>query len=108
MASGSVIIDISVDQGGCVETTRPTTYADPSYVWEGVVHFGVTNMPGAVPRTASQALSAALTPYVLALTEAEWRERHPALAGAINVSRGEIVHEALKPLETETKNVNNY
>ncbi|MEJ2435964.1 MAG: NAD(P)-dependent oxidoreductase, partial [Pseudolabrys sp.] len=65
MRPGSVIIDISVDQGGCIETTHPTTYEAPTYVWEGVVHFGVTNMPGAVPRTASQALSAALIPFLL-------------------------------------------
>jgi len=74
-----VIIDISVDQGGCIETTRPTTWKEPTFVHEGVIHFGVTNMPGAVPRTASQALSAVLVPYVLRLAEPDWRE-DPALA----------------------------
>ena len=64
----------SVDQGGCIETTRPTTYDDPTYVWEGVTHYGVTNMPGAVPRTASQALCAALIPYVLRLAKPDWHE----------------------------------
>ncbi|MBI5451749.1 MAG: alanine dehydrogenase, partial [Gammaproteobacteria bacterium] len=63
MEPGSVVIDISVDQGGCIETTRPTTWADPTYVESAVTHFAVTNMPGAVPRSASQALSAALIPY---------------------------------------------
>ena len=63
MQPGSVVADISVDQGGCVETTKPTTWDKPTYVWEGVTHFTVTNMPGAVPRTSSQALSAAITPY---------------------------------------------
>jgi alanine dehydrogenase len=97
MRPGSVIVDVSVDQGGCVETTRPTTYAAPTYVWEGVVHFGVTNMPGAVPRTASQALSAALTPYVLAMAGEDWEE-HPALYRGINVMEGKLVHPALQHL----------
>ncbi len=95
MKSGSVIIDISVDQGGCIETTHPTTYAEPTYVWEGVVHFGVTNMPGAVPRTSSQALSAALVPYILRLTKTGW-EQEAGLAAGINVRAGEIIHPALK------------
>jgi alanine dehydrogenase len=64
MNDGSVVVDISVDQGGCFETTRATTYADPTYQVDGVTHFAVTNMPGAVPRTSSQALSAAILPYV--------------------------------------------
>lgn len=94
MQKGSVIIDISVDQGGCIETTRPTTYADPTFVWEGVIHYGVTNMPGAVPRTASQALSAALIPYVLKLTQQDWRS-DPGLADGVNVENGKVVHPAL-------------
>ena len=94
MQDGSVIIDISVDQGGCIETTRPTNYADPTFVWEGVVHFGVTNMPGAVPRTASQALSAALVPYILRLTAPNWREQ-PDLQAGINVEAGRLVLETL-------------
>ena len=97
MKKGSVIIDISVDQGGCIETTKPTTYKDPTFVWEGVVHFGVTNIPGAVPRTASQALSAALLPYVQRLTNAGW-EQQPDLAAGINVKQGKIVHPALQNL----------
>lgn len=95
MEPGSVVIDISVDQGGCIETTRPTTWAAPTYVWEDVVHFGVTNMPGAVPRSASQALSAALIPYVQRLAQAGW-ESHPALARGVNLRGGTIVHPALK------------
>ena len=97
MKKGSVIIDISVDQGGCIETTRPTTYQDPTFVWEGVVHFGVTNIPGAVPRTASQALSASLLPYVLRMTSADW-EQQTDLAAGINVKQGKIVHPALQNL----------
>lgn len=95
MKSGSVIIDISVDQGGCIETTRPTNYEQPTFVWEGVVHFGVTNMPGAVPRTASQAISAALVPYIQRLCEPHWRSEADLAAG-INVDAGNIVLPALK------------
>jgi alanine dehydrogenase len=94
MQPGSVIVDISVDQGGCVETTRPTTYDDPTYVWEGVIHFTVTNMPGAVPRTASQALSAAIAPYAMRLTSKDWRESDDLRKG-INVEAGKLVHPAL-------------
>lgn len=94
MAPGSVIADISVDQGGCVESTVPTTYADPTYVWEGVTHFTVTNMPGAVPRTSSQALSAAIAPYAELLTHADWRNNESLVKG-INVDGGKVVHPAL-------------
>ena len=69
MEAGSVIVDISVDQGGCIETTRPTTWEAPTYQWEGVTHFCVTNMPGSVPRTSSQALSAAIAPFAVRLAD---------------------------------------
>jgi alanine dehydrogenase len=95
MQPGSAIVDISVDQGGCIETIRPTTYAAPTYESDGVVHFGVTNMPGAVPRSASQVLSAAILPYVQRLAGADW-ERDDALASAVNVRGGEVVHPALR------------
>jgi alanine dehydrogenase len=95
MQPGSVIIDISVDQGGCIETTRPTSYAEPTFVWEGVTHFGVTNMPGAVPRSASQALSAALIPYALKLAAGGW-EADAALAAGVNLRHGKVVYPALK------------
>lgn len=94
MQPGSVIVDISVDQGGCIETTRPTHYDAPTYAWENVVHFAVTNMPGAVPRTASQAISAALIPYTIALAGTGPRAT-PALALGINVESGKLVHPAL-------------
>ena len=90
MRPGSVVVDIAVDQGGCVETTRPTDYAQPTYVAEGVTHFTVTNMPGAVPRTASQALSAVLTPFVLRLAEADWQD-DPALSAGLNIQAGQVV-----------------
>ncbi len=94
MSPGSVIVDISVDQGGCIATTRPTTYAEPTYTESGVVHFCVTNMPGAVPRSASQALSAALIPYVRQLAGGQW-ENHAALQRGINLQQGRFQHPAL-------------
>lgn len=94
MQPGSVVADISVDQGGCIETTRPTSWDDPTYVWEGVTHFTVTNMPGAVPRTSSQALSAAISPYAAKLATGDWRA-HDALVKGINVEGGKVVHPAL-------------
>ncbi|HPF27342.1 MAG TPA: alanine dehydrogenase [Steroidobacteraceae bacterium] len=94
MQRGSLIVDISVDQGGCVETTKPTTYDQPTYVWEGVTHFTVTNMPGAVPRTSSQALSAAIAPYISRLAEQSWRD-DAGLVRGINVEGGKVVHPAL-------------
>jgi len=96
MEPGSVIIDISVDQGGCIETSKPTTYENPTYKVSGVTHFGVTNMPGAVPRSASQVLSAALMPYVSLLASGEWKSNQALLKG-VNVQEGEIVHPALMP-----------
>ena len=97
MSPGSVAVDISVDQGGCIETTRATTYENPTYIHQGVVHFCVTNMPGAVPRSASQALSASITPYVLKLAEKNWRD-HPSLVAGINVEGGALIHPALRKL----------
>jgi alanine dehydrogenase len=91
MRAGSVIIDISVDQGGCIETIRPTDYRQPTYVEEGVIHFGVTNMPGAVPRTSSQALSGAIAPFVARLAAPGWRD-DPVLRAGVNVEAGRIVH----------------
>lgn len=88
MKDGSVIVDVAVDQGGCVETVRPTTHADPVYVVDGVVHYGVANMPGAVPRTSTLALTNATFPYTLQLAESGWRDavrRNPSLALGVNV-----------------------
>jgi alanine dehydrogenase len=92
MQPGSVIIDVAVDQGGCIETTRPTSWAEPTFIQDDVVHFGVTNMPGAVPRSASQALSAALIPYALKLAAGEWND---SLRAGVNVEAGKVVHPAL-------------
>jgi alanine dehydrogenase len=95
MAPGSVVVDISVDQGGCIETTRPTTYEAPTYRVGDVTHFAVTNMPGAVPRSASQALSAALMPYLKRLCEPAWRD-DARLSGAVNLDAGQLVYPALR------------
>jgi alanine dehydrogenase len=95
MQPGSVILDISVDQGGCIETTRPTSYEQPTFTCHGIIHFGVTNMPGAVPRTASQSLSASLIPYVRDLANAP-HDLSPALRAGVNIDAGEIIHPALK------------
>ena len=95
MQDGGVIVDVSVDQGGCIETTKPTTYADPTYSKHGVTHFAVTNMPGGVPRSASQALSASILPFALQLASGNWRD-DPRLLAGINVETGELIHPALK------------
>jgi alanine dehydrogenase len=101
MAPGSVVADVAVDQGGCVETTRPTDYTAPTYVAEGVTHFAVTNMPAAVPRSASKSLSAHLLPYVQKLARMPLERlsgtlsEAPDLASALNVSGGEVCHPAV-------------
>jgi alanine dehydrogenase len=98
MENGSVMIDISIDQGGCFETSRPTNWKNPTYVVDGVTHFCVTNMPGAVPQTSSQAISAAILPYVLRLAQKSWR-KDTVLASGINVEAGKLVHPALKGMK---------
>jgi alanine dehydrogenase len=93
MKPGSVIVDVAVDQGGCVETARPTTHDDPVYVVEGVIHYCVANMPAAVPRTSTLALTNATSPYVQRLADLGWREacrRDPALALGLNVVEGRV------------------
>ncbi|MGY0633041.1 alanine dehydrogenase [Luteimonas sp. A478] len=97
METGSVLVDISIDQGGCFETSRPTSWDDPTYVDEDVTHFCVGNMPGAVPQTASQAICAAITPWVDALANGDWRGNR-ALVRGINVEAGSLVHPALQDL----------
>jgi alanine dehydrogenase len=94
MEPGSVVVDVAVDQGGCVETIRPTTHSDPTYVVHDVIHYGVANMPGAVPRTSTLALTNTTFPYVGAIAELgvdEAVRRDPALCQGANVWRGEIV-----------------
>jgi len=98
MRQGSVIADVAVDQGGCVETIHVTTHSDPTYIVDGVVHYGVANMPGAVPRTSTLALSNATLPYVLRLARLGAEEamaEDPGLAKGLNVYRGQVTYEAV-------------
>lgn len=98
MRPGSVVVDIAIDQGGCFQTSRPTTHAAPTFMVDGIIHYCVTNMPGAVPRTSTFALNNATLPYVRALADKGW-ERATAedhgLAAGLNVVRGAIVHPAV-------------
>ncbi len=97
MKEGAVIVDVAVDQGGCVETIRPTTHDDPTYLVDGVVHYGVANMPGAVPRTSTFALTNQTLPYVLKLAEKglEALKEDPALLKGLNVHAGRLTHPAV-------------
>jgi alanine dehydrogenase len=98
MRPGSVLVDIAIDQGGCFETSRPTTHADPTYSVNGVIHYCVTNMPGAVPRTSAFALNNATLPYVRMLADKGWQratQENPGLAAGINVRDGRIVLDAV-------------
>ncbi len=111
MRPGSVIVDVAIDQGGCIETSRPTTHTDPIYVEEGVIHYCVTNMPGAVPRTSTYALTNATLPYALKLANLGFVEavkNDAALVKGVNVYKGNVTCEGVasahglecKPLET--------
>jgi alanine dehydrogenase len=98
MQPGSVIVDVAVDQGGCIETTKPTTHSDPIYYVDGVVHYGVTNMPGAVPRTSTYALSNATLPYTLDLANKGFKaavQEDPTLALGVNTYQGHITYPAV-------------
>ncbi len=98
MEPGSALVDVAVDQGGCAETSRPTTHHDPRYVEEGVVHYCVSNMPGAVPHTSTYALTNATMAYALEVADRGWRaaaERQPALARGVNVVDGQVTHAAV-------------
>ncbi|PSB23216.1 alanine dehydrogenase [filamentous cyanobacterium CCP2] len=98
MRPGSVIVDVAVDQGGCIETLHPTSHTEPTYVESGVVHYGVPNMPGAVPWTATQALNNSTFPYVLKLANHGLKalENDEALAKGLNVANHAIVHPAVR------------
>jgi alanine dehydrogenase len=93
MKTGSVLVDIAIDQGGCSETSRPTSHSDPVYTVDGVIHFCVTNMPGAVARTSTFALNNATLPFVLALADKGWRKAvadDPHLRNGLNVHAGKL------------------
>lgn len=98
MRPGSVVVDVAIDQGGCFETSRPTTHLDPTYVEEGVVHYCVANMPGGVARTSTFALNNATLPFTLALAIKGYRQylrddHH--LRNGLNVHRGDITYQAV-------------
>lgn len=98
MKPGSVIVDVAIDQGGCVETSKPTTHSHPTYEVDGVIHYGVTNMPGAVPRTSTYALSNATLPYALLLADHGFEgavKGNPALAKGVNTYRGAVTYPAV-------------
>lgn len=97
MKPGSVLVDVAIDQGGCFETSKPTTHEDPTYVIDGVVHYCVANMPGAAPRTSSEALNNATLPFGLALADhgLDALKKDPHLARGLNVLKGQITYPAV-------------
>jgi alanine dehydrogenase len=98
MRPGSVIIDVAVDQGGCIETLHPTSHSQPSYIDSGVVHLGIPNLPGAVPSTATQALNNSTLPYVLQLADQgiDALKENKALAQGLNVHAHRLVHPSIR------------
>jgi alanine dehydrogenase len=98
MKPGAVVVDVAVDQGGCFETTRPTSHAEPTYVIDDVVHYAVTNMPGAVGRTSTYALCNATLPYALQIANqglAGAAAKNPDIVSAVNVHRGQVTNLAV-------------
>jgi alanine dehydrogenase len=98
MRQGAVLVDVSIDQGGCAETSRPTTHSLPIYQEEGIIHYAVSNMPGAVPRTSTRALTLNTLPYVLEIAEKGWKKavrKNHALAKGINLVEGKITYQAV-------------
>jgi len=105
MRRGTVLVDVAIDQGGCFETSRPTTHDAPTYIVDGIVHYCVANMPGAVPRTSTIALTQATLPYILKLADRGWKEALRAdahLRHGLNVADGKIVHPAVADALGET------
>ncbi len=96
MKTGSVIVDVAIDQGGCAETSKPTTHDEPTYIVDGVIHYCVANMPGGVPKTSAHALNNATLPFVLALADKGWKramaDDEHLLAG-LNVWNGKVTCE---------------
>jgi alanine dehydrogenase len=97
MKKGSVLVDVAIDQGGCFETSHPTTHADPTFIVDGVVHYCVANMPGAVPLTSSEALNNATLPFGLMLADygLQALARNQHLRNGLNVHDGRITHPAV-------------
>jgi alanine dehydrogenase len=98
MKPGSVLVDVAIDQGGCFETSHPTTHSQPTYVVDAIVHYCVANMPGAVARTSTYALNNVTLPHVLRIAELGWRQAlraDPHLANGLNVHAGQVIYEAV-------------
>ena len=98
MQPGTVLVDVAIDQGGCFETSHPTTHSDPTYIVDGIVHYAVANIPGAVPYTSTLALTNATLPYIKALAGKGWKQAckdDPALALGLNIVEGKIVYKAI-------------
>lgn len=98
MKPGTVLVDVAVDQGGCIETCRPTTHQDPIFVIDGIIHYGVTNMPGAVPFTSTLALTNATLPYIIQLAEKGWKKacsQNTELKSGLNLVGGDVVYQAV-------------
>ena len=98
MKPGAVLVDVAVDQGGCFETSRPTSHAEPTFVVDGIVHYCVANMPGAVPRTSTYALNNVTLPHISRIAQHGWKEacrRDPHLANGLNVMGGKVIHPAV-------------
>src|SRR5690606_11976962 len=98
MQPGSVIVDVAVDQGGCVETIHATTHENPTYEVDGVIHYGVANMPGGVPRTSTLALTNATLPYAIQLANKGWKRalgENPSLVKGLNIVGGEVTYSAV-------------
>jgi alanine dehydrogenase len=98
MRPGAVLVDVAIDQGGCFETSRPTTHADPTYIVDDIVHYCVANMPGAVARTSTYALNNATLPHALRIADLGWKEAlraNPHLAEGLNVHAGKVTYQAV-------------
>ena len=95
MQQGAVVVDVAIDQGGCVETIHATTHENPTYVVDGIIHYGVANMPGGVPRTSTLALTNATLPYALQLANKGWKralKENPALLKGLNMTDGRVTY----------------
>jgi len=98
MKKGTVMVDVAIDQGGCFETSRPTTHANPVYTIDGVIHYCVTNMPGAVAKTSTLALTNATLPYALDIANKGWKQAmrdNAEIKNGANIIKGKIVHRGV-------------
>ncbi|MFA7588067.1 MAG: alanine dehydrogenase, partial [Novosphingobium sp.] len=98
MNPGAVLVDVAIDQGGCCESSRPTTHDNPTFVVDGIVHYCVANMPGAVARTSTYALNNVTLPHVLRMADLGWRgamQANPHLANGLNIHAGRVTHPAV-------------